>query len=55
LIGITLAVVGMCASFLTAPHHLALSLIAIALGVAVIWALYVFDEKTSAASPTMLD
>jgi hypothetical protein len=55
LIGIVLAVAGVCASFLSAPQHLALSLIAIALGVAVIWALCVFDEEASAASPTMLD
>lgn len=55
LIGIALAVVGLCASFLTASHHLALSLVAIGLGVAVIWALCVFDEEASAASPTMLD
>ena len=55
LIGIVLAVIGICASFLAAPHQLELSLIAIGLGVAVIWALCVFDEEASAASPTMLD
>jgi hypothetical protein len=55
LIGIVLTAVAMGVSFLSLSHHPALSILGIMLGVAVVWALCVFDEEASAASPTMLD
>jgi hypothetical protein len=53
--GIALAVLGIVACFVSLSHHPAWSVLGIALGVVVIWALCVFDEAASAASPTMLD
>jgi hypothetical protein len=55
MIGIALAVLSIGAFFLTVSHHPGLSIVAIALGGAAIWALCVFDEEASAAAPTMLD
>jgi hypothetical protein len=55
LIGIVLTAVAMGVSFLSLSHHPALSILGIMLGFAVVWALCVFDEEASAASPTMLD
>jgi hypothetical protein len=54
-IGIVLTAVAMGVSFLSLSHHPALSILGIMLGFAVIWALCVFNEEASAASPTMLD
>lgn len=54
-IGIALTAVAIGVSFLSLSHHPALSILAIMLGFAVVWALCVFDEEASAASPTMLD
>jgi hypothetical protein len=54
-IGIALTAVAIGVSFLSLSHHPALSILGIMLGFAVIWALCVFNEKASAASPTMLD
>jgi hypothetical protein len=54
-IGIALTAVAIGVSFLSLSHHPALSILGIMLGLAVIWALCVFDEEASAASPTMLD
>jgi hypothetical protein len=42
-------------AFLSLSHHPVGLVLALALGVTVIWALCVFDEAASAASPTMLD
>jgi FtsH-binding integral membrane protein len=55
IVGIALAALTIAACFLSLSHHPALSILGIALGVVVIWALCVFDEAASAASPTMLD
>jgi hypothetical protein len=54
-IAIALVSVSLVVSFLSLAQHPARTIIAIGLAVAVIWALCVFDEETSAASPTMLD
>jgi hypothetical protein len=54
-IGIVLTAAAIGVSFLSLSHHPVLSVLGIMLGVAVVWALCVFDEKASAASPTMLD
>lgn len=54
-IGTVLTAVAIGVSFLSLSHHPALSILGIMLGLAVIWALCVFDEEASAASPTMLD
>ena len=54
-IGIALTAVAIGVSFLSLSHHPALSILGIMLGFAVVWALCVFDEEASAASPTMLD
>jgi hypothetical protein len=54
-IGIALTAVAIVVSFLSLSHHPALSILGIMLGFAVVWALCVFDEEASAASPTMLD
>jgi hypothetical protein len=54
-IGIVLATLSMVAWFLSLSHHPAWSILGTAFGVIVIWALCVFDEAASAASPTMLD
>jgi hypothetical protein len=54
-VGIALTALTIAACFLSLPHHPALSILGIAFGVVVIWALCVFDEAASAASPTMLD
>jgi hypothetical protein len=54
-IGIVLTTVAIGVSFLSLSHHPALSILAIVLGFAVVWALCIFDEEASAASPTMLD
>jgi hypothetical protein len=54
-IGIALTAVAIGVSFLSLSHHPALSILGITLGFAVVWALCVFDEEASAASPTMLD
>jgi hypothetical protein len=54
-IGIVLTAVAIGVSFLSLSHHPALSILGIMLGFVVVWALCVFDEEASAASPTMLD
>jgi hypothetical protein len=54
-IGIALTAVAIMVSFLSLSHHPALSILGIMLGFGVVWALCVFDEEASAASPTMLD
>jgi hypothetical protein len=54
-IGIVLTAVAIGMSFLSLSHHPSLSILGIMLGVGVVWALCVFDEEASAASPTMLD
>ena len=53
--GIVLAAISVVACFLSLSHHPVWSILGIAFGVVVIWALCVFDEAASAASPTMLD
>lgn len=55
LIGILLVGLSMVASFASLSQHPAWSVLVIALGVGIIWALCMFDEAASAASPTMLD
>lgn len=54
-VGIVLATASVVACFLSVSRHPGWSILGIALGVVVIWALCVFDEAASAASPTMLD
>jgi hypothetical protein len=54
-IGIMLTAIAIGVSFLSLSHHPVLSLVGIMLGIGVVWALCVFDEEASAASPTMLD
>ncbi|HLU55972.1 MAG TPA: hypothetical protein VKZ81_10970 [Pseudonocardia sp.] len=53
--GIVLAAASVVACFLSVSHHPGWSVIGIAIGILVIWALCVFDESASAAAPTMLD
>jgi hypothetical protein len=54
-IGIVLTAVAIGVSFVSLSHHPVLSILGIMLGFAVVWALCVFNEEASAASPTMLD
>jgi hypothetical protein len=54
-VGIVLTAIAIGVSFLSLSHHPALSILGIMLGFAVVWALCVFNEEASAASPTMLD
>lgn len=54
-VGIALVCLSLGIAFLSMSHHPAGLVLALALGVAVIWALCVFDEEASAASPTLLD
>src|SRR3712207_2283789 len=55
LVGIGLTALSVVALFASVSHHPAWSVVGMALGLLVIWALCVFDEAASAASPTMLD
>jgi len=55
LVGIGLAALSIVALFASLSHHPAWSVVGIALGLTVIWALCVFDATASTASPTMLD
>ncbi|GAA0921272.1 DUF7144 family membrane protein [Pseudonocardia zijingensis] len=55
IVGIVLAAAVLVASFLSVAQHPAWSIVGIALGVLVVWALCVFDETAAAAAPTMLD
>jgi hypothetical protein len=54
-VGIALVCLSLGVAFLSMSHHPAGLVLALALGVAVIWALCTFDEEASAASPTLLD
>jgi hypothetical protein len=55
LIGILLVALSIVAWFASLAQHLAWSVVGMALGVLIIWALSVFDEAAAGASPTMLD
>jgi hypothetical protein len=55
LVGILLVAVSIVACFASLSHHPAWSILGMAFGLTIVWALCVFDETASQASPTMLD